>query len=86
MIDTKSLVEDLQQALPRVTGTEKLSGLDGEIQVYRDAHGIPHIQASSQEDAFFAQGFVTAQAIAPGISRAGFILLGDYCDSISRPA
>ncbi len=61
MIDTKSLVEDLQQALPRVTGTMKLSGLDGEIQVYRDAHGIPHIQASSQKDAFFAQGFVTAQ-------------------------
>ena len=29
--------------------------------MYRDRWGIPHVQATSTQDAFFAQGFVTAQ-------------------------
>ena len=27
----------------------------------RDAHGVPHIDAATQEDLFVAQGYVTAQ-------------------------
>ena len=61
MIDAKSLDIDLKESLPRVTGTVKISGLEGEVQIYRDRLGIPHIRASSLHDAFFAQGFVTAQ-------------------------
>ena len=60
-IDAKALEQSLKEALPQVTGTVRLPGLDGEVQVYRDEQGIPHIRASSQKDAFFAQGFVTAQ-------------------------
>ncbi len=50
---------DLQAALPTVTGTLQTDGLDGPIDIYRDAYGIPHIQAQSVHDAFV--GRFTAQ-------------------------
>ena len=53
--------EDLKTVLPDLTGTLNLAGLDGPVIVYRDRWGIPHVQACSLHDAFFAQGFVTAQ-------------------------
>lgn len=52
---------DLQAALPTVTGTLQTGGLDGPIDIYRDAYGIPHMQAQSVHDAFVGQGFATAQ-------------------------
>ena len=45
------------QSLPPMS----LAGLDGTAEVYRDGYGIPHVRAQSTNDAFFAQGFVTAQ-------------------------
>ena len=53
--------EDLKQALPNVTGKVSLKGLGASVEVYRDGYGIPHIKAATERDAFFAQGFVTAQ-------------------------
>jgi penicillin amidase len=53
--------EDLKAALPQLDGEIALRGLKAPVEVYRDQHGIPHIRASSQWDAFLAQGFVTAQ-------------------------
>ena len=53
--------QDLKEALPRLTRTLRLAGLDAPVEVYRDAFGIPHIRAAFERDAFFAQGFVTAQ-------------------------
>jgi len=35
--------------------------LQGTVKVFRDRYGIPHMKAESELDAFFAQGFVTAQ-------------------------
>jgi len=35
--------------------------LANEVTVQRDAYAIPHIQAQSEEDAFFALGYVHAQ-------------------------
>ncbi len=35
--------------------------LDGQVVVYRDPYGIPHIFATTEHDLFFAQGFVHAQ-------------------------
>ncbi|HAA94236.1 MAG TPA: hypothetical protein DCE26_00910 [Dehalococcoidia bacterium] len=52
---------DLKSAIPNLTGTVSLKGLEGKVQVYRDKYGIPRINAESETDAFFAQGFVTAQ-------------------------
>ncbi len=52
---------DLTNSLPRTDGKVVLKGLSATAQVYRDGYGIPHLRAGSEPDAFFAQGFVTAQ-------------------------
>ncbi|MBM3957691.1 MAG: penicillin acylase family protein, partial [Gemmatimonadetes bacterium] len=52
---------DLRRALPDLTSTMRLSGLERPVTVFRDPWGIPHIRAESEHDAFFAQGFATAQ-------------------------
>ncbi len=52
---------DLKAALPDVTSSLEFSDLDGPVTIHRDEWGIPHIRAQSEHDAFFAQGFATAQ-------------------------
>ena len=47
--------------LPRTDGKVSLPGLSAPAEVYRDAWGIPHARAASEVDAFFVQGFFTAQ-------------------------
>ncbi|MDA0745875.1 MAG: penicillin acylase family protein [bacterium] len=51
----------LEAALPDLTSTLQLSGLNAPVTIYRDAWGIPHIKAQNEHDLFFAQGFATAQ-------------------------
>src|SRR5260370_453428 len=51
----------LRTSLPQIDGAIALAGLDREVEVLRDAHGVPHIFAATQEDAYFALGFVHAQ-------------------------
>lgn len=48
-------------ARPRTSGTVRVSGLSGEVEIRRDRWGIPHIYADSTADAYFAQGFVHGQ-------------------------
>jgi penicillin amidase len=53
-------------ALPVLDGDVHLNatgqpGLAAAVTVRRDGHGVPHIEAASQEDLFVAQGYVTAQ-------------------------
>jgi penicillin G amidase len=48
-------------ALPQLDGDVHLSGLTAPVTVRRDAHGVPHIEAATQDDLFVAQGYVTAQ-------------------------
>jgi penicillin amidase len=48
-------------ALPQLDGRLQLSGLAAPVTVTRDSHGVPTIEASSLDDLFFAQGYVTAQ-------------------------
>ena len=52
---------DLQNALPDVTSTLNLPGLEKPVEICRDGWGVPHLRAENENDAFFAQGFVTAQ-------------------------
>ena len=55
-------VNDLYTAaLPDVRTNQRLAGLDGVVEIFRDALGIPHVRASSAHDAFYGQGFVHAQ-------------------------
>jgi len=53
--------EAFEAALPDVTSTMSLPGLEYPVEIIRDHFGIPHIRAESTHDAFFAQGFVHAQ-------------------------
>lgn len=48
-------------ALPQLDGQVHLAGLSAPVTVQRDAHGVPHISAATQDDLFVAQGYVTAQ-------------------------
>ena len=62
MVGTSTIgTAELTQAIPGLSGTLRLNGLKGSVEVYRDAVGIPHVRAGNEHDAFFAQGFVTAQ-------------------------
>ncbi|HEX3130683.1 MAG TPA: penicillin acylase family protein [Thermoanaerobaculia bacterium] len=48
-------------ALAQTSGRLAVSGLSRPVTVLRDPWGIPHIYAETQDDLFFAQGFVAAQ-------------------------
>jgi penicillin amidase len=48
-------------AMPTLDGDLHLAGLSALVTVRRDAHGVPHIDAATQDDLFVAQGYVTAQ-------------------------
>ena len=52
---------DLKAALPDTSSPFTLSGLGGPVEIFRDTLGIPHLKAQSTHDAFFGQGFATAQ-------------------------
>ena len=56
--------DELRAAIPPLDGeilVPGLPGLHGVVQVWRDEWGIPHLRADNEHDAWFAQGFVTAQ-------------------------
>ncbi len=46
---------------PQTSGTLKLPGLQGKVEVIRDRNGVPHIYADSVDDLYMAQGYVHAQ-------------------------
>src|SRR5215217_4863650 len=48
-------------ALAQTSGTLRVPGLQKPVTVLRDSWGVPHIFAETQDDLFFAQGFVAAQ-------------------------
>jgi penicillin amidase len=52
---------DQRRALPLVDGRIAVNGLGGEVSILRDGHGVPHIVARSERDAWFGLGFAQAQ-------------------------
>jgi penicillin G amidase len=48
-------------ALAKTSGRIELQGLSRPVEILRDPWGVAHIYAQTQEDLFFAQGFVAAQ-------------------------
>jgi penicillin G amidase len=50
-----------RSALPQLDGSVSVAGISSKVRVVRDGQGVPTIEASSLEDLFFAQGYVTAQ-------------------------
>ncbi len=50
-----------RRSFPQTDGEVTLSSLQGQVDVLRDAQGVPHIYADTSADLFRAQGFVAAQ-------------------------
>ena len=50
-------------ALPPLDGEIHLAGLSAPVNVIRDAHGVPHIQAATLEDMLVAQGYVRRKIV-----------------------
>lgn len=42
-------------------GAVRLAGITSPVEIWRDSLGVPHIWAESEEDLFFAQGYVHVQ-------------------------
>src|ERR1700739_4490718 len=51
----------MRDSLPQLDGQMRLPGLSAAVNVRRDQHGVPHIEAANLDDLFEAQGYVTAQ-------------------------
>jgi len=49
------------RGLPQLDGTHQIAELKNEVNILRDAKGVPHIRAQSRDDLFTAQGYVMAQ-------------------------
>jgi len=50
-----------RSTLPQTAGEMKLAGVSGQVEIFRDANGVPHIFAGNANDAYFALGYVHAQ-------------------------
>ena len=51
----------VHRGFPTYEGTLPIAGLAKPVTVYRDAFGVPHLYAESEEDLFKAEGYVHAQ-------------------------
>jgi penicillin amidase len=51
----------LRASLPQTSGRLHLTGLQAQVDIVRDAHGVPHIFAQYENDAWYALGFLHAQ-------------------------
>jgi len=57
----KSLREQAQAVLARIAGRMEVAELEKPVEILRDPWGVAHFYAQTQQDLFFAQGFVAAQ-------------------------
>ena len=51
----------VRRSFPQLDGAAALPGLQGDVTVYRDDHGVPQLYADDADDLFRAQGYVHAQ-------------------------
>ncbi|MAS51296.1 MAG: hypothetical protein CL712_05245 [Chloroflexi bacterium] len=56
-----NFLNDLKKSLPDLKSDQYCDKLSGQVDIFRDKWGIPHIKTEDEFDAFFTQGFVTAQ-------------------------
>ncbi len=51
----------VRSPLPKIDGSLSVSGIAAPVTIRRDSRGIPHIEASSEADLFFGEGFACGQ-------------------------
>ena len=59
---TRILLALLLSLAPALAQERQVQGLTAPVEIITDRWGIPHINASSHEDAFFGQGYAAATA------------------------
>ena len=50
-----------RRPLPRTSGSLRLTGLEGPVEIARDRWGVPHVRATTDHDLWFGQGFCHGQ-------------------------
>ncbi len=50
-----------RRPLPQTEGAQRVPGLVGNVTIYRDDWGVPHLYANTADDLFMALGYVHAQ-------------------------
>lgn len=50
-----------RRPVPQKSGTLHIQGLHEAVEIITDTYGVPHIYAQTEDDLFFAQGYVHAQ-------------------------
>ncbi len=56
----EELLKIAKNAFPAVSGSEKVKGIQEDVEILWDKWGIPHIYANSLNDAYYTQGFIHA--------------------------
>ncbi|MCX7984198.1 MAG: penicillin acylase family protein [Bacteroidetes bacterium] len=51
----------IRRSFPTVDGYEHVTSINQRIKIARDTYGVPHIEAGTEYDGFFAVGYVHAQ-------------------------
>jgi penicillin amidase len=51
----------VRRSFPQYSGVARLPGLNADVTVYRDNHGIPQVYAHTSDDLYRAEGYVHAQ-------------------------
>jgi penicillin amidase len=51
----------LRRPLPKQSGTQRVTGISAPVEIHRDRWGVPHIEAATSHDLWFAQGVCHAQ-------------------------
>ncbi len=76
----------VRRPLPQTDGALTVPGLGGEVEVFRDAQGVPQVYADDASDLFFAQGFVQAQDRFYEMDVRRLVTAGRLAELVGEPA
>ncbi len=73
------------RSAPDTDGSRLVAGIAQRVEIVRDPNGIPHIFATTADDAYFAQGFVHAQDRLAQMDMMRMLARGRLAEVIGRP-
>ncbi len=76
----------VRHSFPSYDGTIELTGLEADVEVVRDANGIPQIYADKPADLFAAQGYVAAQDRFYEMDFRRHVTSGRLAELVGEPA
>ena len=80
---------ELRRSLPKVSGELRVAGLSDVVDVRRDVHGVPHVDAKTLLDAVRAQGVLHVQDRLWQMELASRVGAGRLCEvfgAVALPA